>query len=79
MGFAMSFILGLFLRIFQFISFYLRFFAYFLTKSPQTFEACELAPVFVESPRTITSGLLTDDRSNLIKIASQFVQKGGDL
>jgi hypothetical protein len=33
----------------------------------------------VESPHTITSGLLTDDRSNLIKIASEFVPNGGDL
>lgn len=79
MGIPMSFILGLFLRIFQFISFYLRFFTYFLRKSPQSLEERMLAPVFHVGPHIITSGLLDRDGSNLVKIVSEISKNGGDL
>ena len=79
MGIAMSFILGLILRIFQFFSFLSLFFPYFLQKTPQSLEACTLAPILGVSPHIITSGLLSRDGTNLIKITSEISKNGGDL
>jgi len=79
MGFAMSFILVLLARIFQFISFSLLFLAYFFKKSSQAFGVRVLAPVFCVSPHIITSGLLTDGRSISIKTTFGFGQNGGGL
>lgn len=86
MGIAMSFILGLFLRSFQF--FYLLFFPrnrpvfqtvfYFLTKKTSVaLTGCGFACLFFVCPRSITSGLLTDGRSNSIKNYPQFSVFGG--
>lgn len=79
MGVPMSFILVLLTRIFQFISFSLLLLAYFFKKPLQAFGVRVLAPVFYVSPHTITSGLLTDGRSNSIKTISVFGQNGGGL
>lgn len=79
MGVPMSFILVLLTRIFQFISFSLLLLAYFFKKPLQAFGVRVLAPVFYVSPHTITSGLLSRDGNNLIKITSVFGQNGGGL
>lgn len=79
MGFAMSFILVLLARIFQFISFSLLFLAYFFKKSPQAFGVRVLAPVFCVSPHILTSGLLSRDGNNSSKTTFRFGQNGGGL
>jgi len=77
MGVAMSFILGLFLRIFQFISFFFLFLSYFLKKLPQSFGVRAFACHFFKSPLSITSGLLYRDGTKSIKNYSQFSVFGG--
>jgi hypothetical protein len=72
MGVAMSFILGLFLRIFQFISFFSSFFYFFNQKTSVALTGYDFACLFFVSPRTITSGLLGTQFPNLIKNYSQF-------
>jgi hypothetical protein len=68
MGIAMSFILVLILRIFQFFSFFSPFFSKFNINLPSAFEWCAFACHFLKSPLTITSGLLYRDGTNLIKM-----------
>jgi uncharacterized membrane protein YphA (DoxX/SURF4 family) len=77
MGVATSFILGLFLRIFQFISFYFLFFPYFLKKLPQAFGVRAFACHFFKSPHTITSGLLYSENTSNLKITPRFSIFGG--
>lgn len=79
MGIPTFFILVLFLKFFQFFSVSFLFFSYFFKKSPQSLEACTLAPFLGVSPHIITSGLLTDGRSISIKITSKISKNGGDL
>lgn len=82
MGVAMSFILGLFLRSFQF--FYLLFFPqnrpvfqtifYFLTKKTSVALASYgFARLYFACPRSITSGLFDHGDSNSIKNYPRFL------
>lgn len=87
MGVAMSFILGLFLRIFQIFCFpfkssnflynFYRFSNFPIKNYPVALSGYGFACLFFVCPRSITSGLLYRDGTNLIKNYSQFSFFGG--
>jgi len=77
MGVAMSFILGLFLPIFQLFSFFSSFFYFSNKKTSVALTGCGFACLFFVCPRSITSGLLYRDGTNFIKNYSQFSFFGG--
>lgn len=72
MGVAMSFILGLFLIIFQFISFFSSFFYFFNQKTSVALTGYGFACLVFVCPRSITSGLLYSEDTLNLKIPSQF-------
>jgi len=77
MGISMSFILGLFLRIFQFFSFFSSFFHFFTKKTSTALAVRGFARLFFVRPRSITSGLLGHGVPKSIKNYSQFSVFGG--
>lgn len=91
MGIPTFFILVLFFRIFQFFYFpskpsiflddfcrFFLFFYFFTKKTSVALAGYGFACLDFACPRSITSGLLTDDRSNSIKNYPQFSVFGGN-
>jgi hypothetical protein len=81
---SIAFILCFFSQFFQLFSFFSPFFPEFNKNPPSAFERRGFACHFFKSPLSITSGLLTDGRSILIKMPvfppafSSFFGAGND-